>query len=255
MGKVSERALDALYLLMLPLALAACALLQLQASALLTLAVAIGAVTLFFIGWERSKPGLRQILPAAVLVAAAVVGRIVFAAAPNVQPVTAICIIGGAVFGKRTGFMTGSMAGLMSSFFLGLGAWTPWQMYAWGLIGYIAGLAFCGKRERGSDPMAHLSPGKPSEGNAPVLPVLLFGFIASFVFGLIMNTWTLIGFTGPVNWGSAAVVYGSGFVFDVAHAVSTVAFLALLYVPLRKKLGRIALKYDLMDVRSAKAQA
>lgn len=230
--------LDALCLLALPLALVICALLQFQATALLTLMVAIGALVLFFMRWERSKPRLRQVLPTAVLVSAAVVGRIIFAVAPNIQPVTAICIIAGAVFGKRSGFMTGAMSGLVSSFFLGLGAWTPWQMYAWGLVGYVAGLAFVKKGDHES-----------------ILVVLIFGFCASFVFGLIMNTWALVGFTSSVNWGSAAVVYGAGFVFDVAHAVSTVAFLALLYAPLRKKLGRVALKYELMDAENKKAQA
>lgn len=230
--------LDALCLLVLPLALVACALLQFQATALLTLVVATGAIALFFMGWERSKPHLRQVLPTAVLVSAAVVGRIIFVAAPNIQPVTAICIIAGAVFGKRSGFMTGAMSGLVSSFFLGLGVWTPWQMYAWGLVGYVAGLAFGRKG-----------------GCESILAVLIFGFCASFVFGLIMNTWALVGFTSSVNWGSAAVVYGAGFVFDAAHAVSTVAFLALLFLPLRKKLGRVVLKYSLADEKGAKAQA
>lgn len=85
--------------------------------------------------------------------------------------------------------------------------------------------------------------------------VLAYGFVASFAFGLIMNTWTLVGFTGPVSWESAAIVYGAGFAFDIMHALSTVAFLALMYVPLRKKLDRIALKYQLRDVGNAKQQA
>ena len=80
--------------------------------------------------------------------------------------------------------------------------------------------------------------------------VLAFGFVASFAFGFIMNTWTLVGFAGPVTWGSAAIVYGAGFAFDMTHAVSTVVFLALLYVPLRRKLGRVARKYDLAAAKA-----
>lgn len=250
MSKGAQTVLDALCLLLLPGVLVACALLRLPASALLTLGVALVALGLFFMGWELSKPGLRQILPTAVLVAAAVVGRIIFAAAPNIQPVTAICIIAGTVFGKRVGFMTGAMTGLVSSLFLGLGAWTPWQMYAWGLVGYVAGLAFCKKRAKASGILTRSPHREASEDGASIFAVLAFGFCASFAFGLIMNTWTLVGFTGPVNWGSAAVVYGAGLAFDAAHAVSTVAFLALLYVPLRRRLDRVALKYKLADTKA-----
>ena len=36
--------------------------------------------------------------------------------------------------------MVGALAALASNFFFGQGPWTPWQMYAWGLVGYGAGL-------------------------------------------------------------------------------------------------------------------
>lgn len=246
MGRRAQTALDVACLSALPLALVACALLQFRASALMTLVTSLLALGLFFAGWERTKPGMRQILPAAVLTAAAVVGRIVFAAAPNMQPVTALCVIAGGIFGKRTGFMTGAMTGLLSSFFLGLGAWTPWQMYAWGLVGYVAGMIFCTRKSA----LGHNPGCRPTRSESMrLVGVLAFGFVGSFIFGLIMNTWTLVGFTAPISWGSAAVVYGAGLVFDLAHAISTVIFLALLYVPLEGRLSRVATKYALSDSR------
>ena len=242
MSRGARNAVDAIGLLVLPATLVTCALLRLQASALLTLLAAVVSLGIFFAGWERSNPGLRQIMPTAVLVAAAVAGRIIFAAAPNIQPVTALCIMAGAVFGRRTGFMTGAMTGLVSGFFLGLGAWTPWQMYAWGVVGYASGVAFCKKGDKTTDVLS------PSKRTAPTFAVMTFGFAASFAFGFIMNTWTLIGFAGPMNWGSAIAVYGAGFAFDLAHGISTVLFLAILYAPLGKKLDRVASKYGLMGV-------
>ena len=42
-------------------------------------------------------------------------------------------------FGKTTGFMLGVLTALVSNLFLGHGAWTPYQMAAWGIIGYLSG--------------------------------------------------------------------------------------------------------------------
>lgn len=234
MGRAGRNACDAACLLLLPAALAACAFLHLGGSALLTLLAAVVGLAIFFAGWEKSRPQLRQILPPAVLAAAAVAGRVLFAAAPNIQPVTAICVMSGAAFGKRSGFVTGAVSGLVSSFFLGFGAWTPWQMYAWGLVGYLSGV-FLGRLFR--------------ECRGPRTPavVLVFGFLASFLFGFVMNSWTLVGFVRPITWPSALSVYGAGAVFDLMHAASTAVFLSILYVPWSRKLGRISLKYALAE--------
>lgn len=230
-----QNLVDALALGLLPCVLLACALMHIGATALLTLLAAVSGVAVIFAGWERSKPPLRQVLPPAVLAAIAVAGRVIFAAAPNVQPVTAICVISGAAFGKRAGFMTGALSALLSSFFLGLGAWTPWQMYSWGLVGYASGAMFdrqCGFAPKGN----HV---------AGTVGVCAFGALASFAFGFIMNTWSLVGFVQPVTWQAAVAVYGAGFAFDLAHAASTVLFLLLLYAPWQARLRRISLKYSL----------
>ena len=42
--------------------------------------------------------------------------------------------------GGEAGFLTGSMAALISNFYFGQGPWTPFQMLAWGLIGLASGL-------------------------------------------------------------------------------------------------------------------
>ena len=75
-------------------------------------------------------------MPTVVLAALAAAGRILFAPIPDFKPVSAIAIIAGVAFGRKSGFMVGSLAALASNFFFGQGVWTPWQMYAWGLVGY-----------------------------------------------------------------------------------------------------------------------
>ena len=134
------RALEAPALVAVPLVLAACAFLNLDQSALLTVVTALLAVGVFFASFETSRPSLRQVMPTVVLAALAAAGRMLFAPIPDFKPVSAICILAGAVFGRRSGFMVGALAALVSNFFFGQGPWTPWQMYAWGLVGYLAGV-------------------------------------------------------------------------------------------------------------------
>lgn len=127
-------------LIIAPCALLLCAYLQIEQSSIITLIFVVLTLLIFFAGFESSKPALRQIMPTAVLAALASAGRILFAPIPDFKPVSAICIMAGAVFGRRCGFMVGALAALCSNFFFGQGPWTPWQMYAWGMIGYFAGI-------------------------------------------------------------------------------------------------------------------
>lgn len=139
------RVLEPLVLVATPVAAAFIALSQVQGTALLTLALVIGAILFVTLGVERSEPRLRQIMPVVVLAAVAAVGRMLFAPIPDVKPVTAIIIVAGTALGARAGFSVGALAALVSNFYFGQGAWTPLQMYAWGLVGYLAGvLAQCG---------------------------------------------------------------------------------------------------------------
>lgn len=123
-----------------PVVLAACAIANFDQTALLTLVVVLASMGIFFASYETSRPRLRDIMPTVVLAALAAAGRILFAPIPDFKPVSAIAIIAGVAFGRKSGFMVGALAALASNFFFGQGPWTPWQMYAWGLVGYGAGL-------------------------------------------------------------------------------------------------------------------
>lgn len=222
-------------LIIVPVSLGLAAYFQIDQSALLTMLVVLLCVLVFFASYEASRPQLRQIMPTVVLAALAVAGRLVFAVVPNVQPVSAICIMAGVIFGRRSGFMVGALAMLLSNFFLGQGPWTPWQMYGFGLMGYLAGvLADHGAFER-----------------RPIL--YAYGLLAPILeYGFLLNSWYVIGFVNPITWQSAMLAYGAGFPLDLANGISTVVFLLVLYAPWRVKLERIKRKYDLVpDDRSA----
>ena len=106
-------------LLAVPAVMTAALLAGIEQAALAMLVVVALVLALFFAGYETSRPGLRQIMPTATLGALAAAGRILFAPIPDFKPVSAICIIAGAVFGKHSGFMVGALAALCSNFFFG----------------------------------------------------------------------------------------------------------------------------------------
>lgn len=222
------RVLEVPALIAVPVALGLCAYFQVAQAALLSVVVAFSALGVFFASFEVSRPALRQIMPTVVLAALAAAGRVLFAPVPDFKPVSAICILAGAVFGRQSGFMVGALAALVSNFFFGQGPWTPWQMYAWGLVGYLAGvLADRGWLDR--------------------LPVLYaYGFGSALLYGLLVNSWHVIGFVQPLTLPAVALAFAAAIPFDLMHGVATVVFLAALFVPWRRKLERIKQKYALV---------
>jgi energy-coupling factor transport system substrate-specific component len=183
----------------------------------------------FFLSLEMRKPKARDIVPIAVMAALGVVGRIAFAAVAGVKPTTAVVIISGIAFGPQAGFLTGAVSALASNFFFGQGAWTPWQMLAWGLCGLLAGM------------FKNIGAIKGTK------TLIAFGFFVSILFGLIMNCWHIIGFVNPITWGAVIATLTASLYYDLAHAVSTAIFLLLLGNVWLKKLERIKTKFGVMQ--------
>ena len=214
-------------LLAVPILMVTLALSGVDATAGLTLLVALLAVGLVFASFEASRPPLRQLMPTAVLAATAAAGRVLFAPVPDVKPVSAIAIVAGAALGRRSGFMVGAVAALVSNFFFGQGSWTPWQMYAWGLVGYLGGVfADRGLLERGG-------------------VLYAWGFLSALMYGAILNGYYVLGFVRPLTWPSVLAAYAAGFPLDCVHGVATAAFLAAIWLPWGRAIRRVVRKYDL----------
>lgn len=216
-------------LLLVPITLMVLAFFEVPATAALIMLVTIGCLGFFFVGYDSSRPTMRQVMPTVVLASIAAAGRVMFAAVPDVKPVSAIVIVAGASLGRRQGFMTGALAALASNLYFGQGAWTPLQMYAWGLIGYLSGaLADTGALSR---PWA----------------VYVWGMASGLLYGAILNSWHVLGFVRPLTWQTALAAYGAGLPLDVVHGLSTIAFLALIWGPWQKAIARVVSKYALGD--------
>ena len=112
-----------------------------------------------FAWYERVRPDARIVALVGTLAAFAALGRIAFAAVPNVKPTTDIVLIAGYALGGGPGFAVGALAGLSSNFFFGQGPWTPWQMAAGGPPGCSApgwrGLACAGCCAPAGTPRRH----------------------------------------------------------------------------------------------------
>lgn len=187
----------------------------------------------FCMVFEERKPQAREILLIAVMAAIAVVGRVAFFMIPQFKPVTAIVIIAGIGLGAEAGFLTGAVAGFVSNFFFGQGPWTPWQMFAFGIIGFLAGVLFRGKRK------------KYKESS---LVLCVFGGIATLViYGFLMDTSSVMMYSGNIQWETFLAMYVSGLPFNIIHGISTMVFLFFLAKPMDRKLERIKKKYGILE--------
>ena len=220
-------ALELPALVAVPVIMATCVLMDVDATAPLTVLAVLLAVGLLFASVEASRPAMRQLMPTVVLAALAAAGRVLFAAVPDVKPVSAIAIVAGATLGPQSGFAVGALSALVSNFFFGQGVWTPWQMYAWGLVGYVAGFVCRG------------------EGRRARVGVYVWGLCSALVYGAILNGFYVIGFVRPLTWQTAFVAVLAALPFDLIHGVSTVGFLLLVWAPWKASIRRVVAKYGL----------
>ena len=192
-----------------------------------SLLMVVYAMVPFMVGFERRKPKAREIVIIAVLIAVAVVGRAAFFMIPNFKPIVAIVIISGVALGRESGFLIGAMAAFVSNFLFGQGPWTPWQMMAMAVIGYLAGLIF----HKYSD-------------NIKMIPLLIFGALSTFfIYGAIVDLWTILFMSESITWKTVIAVYAGATYFNLIHASATVVFILLLARPMIEKLDRVKVKY------------
>lgn len=187
------------------------------------LVITVCVFLIIFAGYfyfEKSSLGTKEIAVLATLSAFAAISRLPFAAIPNVQPTTFIVAISGYVFGPYAGFLVGSTTAFVSNIFLGQGPWTPWQMFAWGLVGAVSGLI--GKKK----------------GGISVLAFSLICFLYGFMFDWIMNLWHVLGFIKPLNIKTIMLAYLTGLTFDIMHACGNFVFSMIFFEKFQKVLLR-----------------
>lgn len=233
-GKVSRRTKVSLALMMLivPLLLyLSVCIFHGKKYLICSLIVIIAAMMPFFMVFEGRKPKAREIMVISVLAAIGVAGRAAFFMVPSFKPVAAIVILTGVSFGGEAGFLVGCLIMMLSNMFMGQGPWTPWQMFAFGMIGFLAGILY-----------------QKGILKARKVDLCIFGFLSVFlIYGGIMNPASALMAYGNITWSSLLAFYISGAPVDLVHALSTVIFLWFLSRPLLEKLERIKKKYGLIE--------
>ena len=189
----------------------------------------------YYLKYEKRKPQTRESVVLAVMIALTVASRMIFAFAPGFKPVSAMVIICGMAFGRESGFLSGSLSAVISNFFFGQGPWTPFQMVAWGMIGWIAGI---------------LNQRKWLEKKKLLLTI--FGVISGIAYSFVMDIWTLLAAGDGFHWMRYVAVLGTSIPTTIEYCISNVIFLWILTPVFVKKLNRVKYKYGFLKEKEIK---
>lgn len=194
---------------------------------LISVIIAIVACVPFFAAYEKGQSKLREMVIIAVMVALSVAGRCIFAFVPGFKPVTAVVIIAGIYLGKEAGFMTGALSAIISNLIFGQGPWTPFQMFIWGIIGFV-----CGVFGRRLNKWWWL---------------VIVGAIAGALFSMVMDAWTVLSFNDGFNLKRYFVSVAASLPWMAIYMVSNIVFLLALTKPIGNRLDRLKQKYGIFE--------
>lgn len=196
------------------------------------LAVLLECMLPFFMVFEGRRPKARELVVIAVLCSLSIAGRAAFFMLPQFKPVLAVTIIAGVAFGGETGFLVGALTMLISNIMFSQGPWTQWQMFAAGIVGFIAGVLYRkGWLRRTRESLS-----------------IFGGICAIVIYGGIMNPASALMWGGEaLNFKIIAAYYVTGFPMDCVFAASTAIFLWFIAEPMLEKLDRIKVKYGLVE--------
>lgn len=233
-GKLSKRTIASMFLILILIPVTiwiGITLFDDRKYFVISLAIAVYCMLPFFLIFEGRKPQARELLTIAVLVAIAVAGRAAFFMVPSFKPVVAMTIISAVCFGAESGFLVGALSMLSSNMLFGQGPWTPWQMFAAGIIGFLAGILF-----------------QKGWLKARKISLCIYGFLATvFIYGGIMNPASLVMTSYAITKRNLLAIYMSGLPVDLVHASATVIFLWIASKPMIEKLERIKVKYGMIE--------
>ena len=199
---------------------------------LVALLVLLECMAPFVLVFEGRKPKARELVTIAVLCAIGIAGRSLFFMLPQFKPILALTIIAGVAFGGETGFLVGALTMLASNMLFSQGPWTPWQMFAMGIIGFFAGVLF----QKGWLRRTRVS-------------LAVFGaFTAVLIYGGIMNPAAAFMVSSEsITMKTLIAYYITGLPMDLVHAFGTALFLMIAAEPMLEKMDRIKVKYGLVE--------
>jgi len=158
----------------------------------------------------------------------AVGGRAALQGIPSVEPMSAISLIVGMLFGSRVGFMFGAKAMFLSNFvvFGGQGPWTIFQALGMGIGGFLGGFL--------------------KDRKVTFVRVASVTLLATVIYEVIVNLGWFALF--PFSYSLLALSFVTAIPFSLMHIASNLSFSALIpksakrledLISLDKYVGRI----------------
>ncbi len=190
--------------------------------ALVSFLMVVLALILFLSGFEKKEIGTRRMILVSVMTALSVAGRML----PLLKPITALTVLSAMYLGSEAGFLVGALSAVLSNFIMGQGPWTPFQMFAWGIIGYLAGLL-----------------AKPLLKSRALL--YAYGLLSGLAYSMLLDIWTVVWTYQEFTLKEYAAAMTTALPYTVLYAVSNLLFLMLFAKPIGDKLSRIRIKYGL----------
>lgn len=162
---------------------------------------------------SNKKLTLRQIVLFGMLGALTFAAKVAMAGLPNIEPVSLFVMLFAVVFGKKCVYPIYTYV-IMEFLFYGLHLWSINYLYVWIILAVVAWLL--------------------REVNHPLLWAVISGAFGMLFGFLCVPVYIISG--GP---GFALSWWISGIPFDLTHAAGNFVIALLLFVPLRKLLGKL----------------
>ena len=149
----------------------------------------------------------------AVLGAMTFGAKYVMASLPNIEPVSLMVMLFGAVFGRKALYPIYIYVA-MELLFYGLGTWNIMYLYIWPLLGLLAWLL-----RRMDQPLGWA--------------------VLSGSFGLLFGALCAPVDVAIGGFGYAAAKWVSGIPFDIAHCIGNFVIALVLFMPMRKLMKKL----------------
>ena len=141
-------------------------------------AISLFALVLLFVA-EPTVQSLNVVALVGVLAAVAALARVLSTGFGGFELVFVVVILAGRALGPRQGFVVGVLAIAVSSLVWGgFGPWTAYQMIALGWVGLGAGII--------PTTWGRIS---TNTHRSETLMLAAYGFVVTYLFGLLMNLW------------------------------------------------------------------
>lgn len=157
----------------------------------------------------------KKLVYLALLTAATIAGRIIFAPLPNIQPVTTIIIFTAIYFGFLDALIVNILIMFISNLYLGFGIWTIYQILSFTIIILIATLFKRNKRFLKS-----------------ILLQSIYALISGFIYGLVILVFNASLFSSIGNYWAYLL---ADFPFNTLHGIGNL-IIYLILVPILIKI-------------------